>query len=103
MQYDPWQLLAGISMVLIGLSAACLLSTSCDFHDHANFAQCLLPSLVWITGMGLSSGLSCDFRVSRPLSQLAPLLAESEFLAIPWNPTPLFIKDADPGADASLL
>lgn len=64
---------------------------------------CLLPSVVWIAGMGLSSGLPRDFRVSRPPSQLAPLLAEAGFLAIPWNPAPLFIRDAGPGAAASLL
>lgn len=72
MKYDPWQLLTEIGMVFTGLSAAHLLNSSCDFHDCVNFAQCLLPSQVWIAGMCLPSGSS--FRVSRPPSQLAPLL-----------------------------
>lgn len=88
MKYDPWQLLAEIGMVLTGLSAAHLLNSSCDFHDCVNFAQCLLPSLVWIAGMGLPSGLPCGFRLSRPLSQLAPFLAGAGCLAVPWHPAP---------------
>jgi len=103
MNNSPWQLLAEIRMVLIGLSAAHLLNSSCDFHDRVNFAQCPLPSQVWITGVGLPSGLPCGFRVSRPLSQLAPLLAVAGRLAVPWNPAQRFIKDADPAADTSLL
>lgn len=94
MKYDPWQLLAEIRVVPTGLSAAHLLNSSCDFHDCVNFAQCLLPSLVWIAGMCLPSGSS--FRVSKSPSQLAPLLLGAGCLAVPWNPTPWFIKDADP-------
>lgn len=62
MKYDPWQLLAETGTVLVGLSAAHLLNSSCDFHDRVNFARCLLPSQVWIAGMGLPSGLPCGFQ-----------------------------------------
>lgn len=91
MKYDPWQLLAEIGVVLTGLSAGHLLNSSCDFHDCVNFTQCLVPSQVW---MCVPSGSS--FRVSRPPSQLAPLLVGAGCLAVPWNPTPWFMKDADP-------
>lgn len=86
MKYDPWQLLLEIVTVLIMLCAACLLTSSCDFHDCVNSAQCLLLSQVWVTGMNLPSGLHCDFRLSRPLSQLASLLSEPGCLAVLWNP-----------------
>lgn len=103
MKYDPWQLLDEIGMVLTGLSAAHLLNSSCDFHNHINFVQCLLSSQVWISGMGLPSGLPCGFRISRSPSQLVRLPTGAGCLVVPWNPAPQFIKDADPGADTGLL
>lgn len=99
MKYDPWQLLAEIRVVPTGLSAAHLLNSSCDFHDCVNFAQYLLPSLVWMAGMCLPSGSS--FQVPKPVGSLA---CRAWMPGSPLEPRSIIHQRwSHPSADTSLL
>lgn len=99
-KHDPWQLLAEIGVVLVMLSTARLLDSSCGFYSRVRFTPC--PLAFWgLGGWDRSAlGAALCFSSCRAPAPAGARACRGRMPGGPWNPAPWLIQDADPRVPA---